>query len=741
MEVFPMWPSLLILLSGLPAPLVPQAARSFRPDRDRVYLDEPGDGSILARGTAYKARFDSSGITFYPLFGPRADRHYPVSISFDGAWAGDTPIPATTSVPPTREGMVVSYARGSITEEFELRPEGVEQRFVVSQRLGTGEILVRLSVATDLSFAGVEGGLVFEAAGLGSFRYGEATAIDGRGASRASPVQFDEGGIEIRVPSDFVEESTFPVTIDPILVAVAVDLTPFDDFAADICYDAGTDHYLVIYEEIAVAGVDHDIFCSYFTGAGAPFFGAYQDLGPTLARAPAIANNNWGDVNLAVFEYKPSLGSPTTQIWGRRVTNVATNVDPAPFLINPGIGVLSEARRPDVGGDPFVGFPIANQFCVVWENVGGGGAFSDIYRQLVSTAAVVGGAAEVDGLAGLNRRPRISSSNGLRGRWGVTWENFDGAQSDVYLRAISFAGGFVGFTTAVDDGASDDTNPNIGGNGSGFAVVWERAFPGHHDIVGRLAGLAAGAWAFAGAAVNLSAAEPGVPLAGDQIEPAVDRDGSRFVYVYANLPPVPAASYDVRGACVKVVAGGALMWEEGYVPFGVLATHERRPEVVSKAGAGGPDALWGVCWDQEAAAANHNVRGATYQCGVVGGAFFYFPSACGGTTAPTLTASGNAMLGGTVTFTLATGGLPSLLWVGLPTEVPLCPPNGCILGATLLFPFAAPSLSALSPQNPALLGAVLSVQGAALLAPGGCPAGTAAPIAVAVSDTIDMMIR
>jgi hypothetical protein len=265
------------------------------------------------------------------------------------------------------------------------------------------------------------------------------------------------------------------------------------------------------------------------------------------------------------------------------------------------------------------------------------------------------------------------------------------------------------------------------------------------NIWGRRANLGGAGWAFPGATVDVTDGEltaafgavAAAPLiARDQFDPAVDTDGIRFVYTYTEDE---GGNLNIYAGCLHD-AGAALAWDDPRVVVDVGGIDEQRAELVSMAGAGGPTGLYRFAWDEEVAAANHDIRGARFQCGaVLRGPFSYHPTACGGANAPTLAVSGDAVLGGSISFTLATppSTLP-LLWLGVKTSAPLCSTGECTLGATLLHVLVTASLSIQIPQSTSLVGSVFGVQGAAVLASGGCLSGT---IPYTVSDTIDFMIQ
>ncbi|MGH7150211.1 MAG: hypothetical protein ACREIU_05920, partial [Planctomycetota bacterium] len=665
--------------------------------------------------------FDASGATFIPYLGPRSDRNRPLSLALREVRGAEVGFSSKASA-PRLDGTSVTYARGAVLERYELRPEGIEQVFVLSRaRRIQGDLRLRLDVSTDLAFAGASDGMRFEAGQLGGVRYGEATAIDAAGARVPAATAFEGGILEIRVPADFVASAAYPLTIDPVISAFGVDLTVYDDFAADVAFDASSGLYVVAYEEVFSAA-DHDILCSSFTAGGVATFGGYQDFTATDARAPSVANNAVAGVNLVVFEF----GAPGAKdLSGRLVSPAGANVAAAfPIAALP-----NDDLRPDVGGDPYPAPPTL--FLVVWENV-----FSptdhDIWAATVDSAGVPGTPFTVDYSVAYDLNPRMTSSNGAPGNWGLVWEReFSPADHDVYMAVVQFGGALLVASTPVDLSFQNDTLPNVGGDGLRFLVVYEEDFGTDHDVMGLRVDLVGAALSIPAGPVDLSLLEPGTPLLEDQRSPAVDTDGCRFAYVYAESFAGSLADYDVHAA--TVMGDSPLTWIEGHQTLAANVSLEGNPAIVSEAGAGGSPVGFGVVWDDEFSPTDHDIYGARYE-GSSAGSFTVFPSACG--PAPSLGSAGTPVTGGTVSFALSGFvGVP-FLWVGLPTAIPLCPPGPCLLGASFDVVVAGSTFAAAIPCDSSLIGATASVQGADVIAPGGC----FVPFPFVVTNTVDVTI-
>jgi len=73
---------------GAPAGLQLAAGR---PDHARMYYTDSGD-SVWARGATYKARIDSEGIEYTPLFGASAPANYPLELDLASVTIAGDPL-------------------------------------------------------------------------------------------------------------------------------------------------------------------------------------------------------------------------------------------------------------------------------------------------------------------------------------------------------------------------------------------------------------------------------------------------------------------------------------------------------------------------------------------------------------------------------------------------------------------------------------------------------------------------
>lgn len=239
-----------------------------------MLFDEPGDGALWARGgAAYKARFDAENATYYPLFGPRTPRHYPLSLRLDSVTLDGRELAFERGVPYRRDGSIVSYDRGSLIELYELRPDSMEQLFHFDRLPRGGELVLRMAPETELQvFASATG---FELANEhGRVGYTRAVAIDRLDRRQELATSFADGVIEIRVPAAFLDEAAFPLTIDPVIDIFDVSADPdVDAYSPDVAYDETTNRYTIVWEK-TVAATDHDVYSTLWSTGSLPILGS-----------------------------------------------------------------------------------------------------------------------------------------------------------------------------------------------------------------------------------------------------------------------------------------------------------------------------------------------------------------------------------------------------------------------------------------------------------------------------------
>ncbi len=699
----PLAPLLLAALCAPPA--LPQfAALTAAPPT--VLFDRADDGALWALGTNYKMRFAADGVTYFPLFGERAQQHTP--LSFDVA--------APITAPIALDGNRVSLTRGGLVEVYDLAPDHVEQSFVLAARPAGGDFSLRVKVATDLPAARGANGLRFDAGDLGHVEYGDATIVDAAGRTIARRSEWDGSGVRFALPASFLAGARFPVTIDPLISTFNVDGSSLACAHPGVAYDREFDFFLVAYER-AATGTDHDIIERRYSTLGLFLDEVAVDITTKESREPAVAAGPtsfqvvWTDRNNAGtgddIRARNRDSSTTTQRTAYTVS--ATNLD---------------EHAPDVGG---VIDGATNAFLVTWQVDDLGD--SDVFARTCSGTAV--GSAVVNLTSAKNStqetRPRVSPSIKSSGdAWLVVWESGPNASGNdqVECVGISTAGAVVGAITTVSNVPGNQTlsadvagaeafDPGGGQTGPrDFAVVWEEvsAANGDSEIMGRGMRLQSGAITPRGAPIDLSAGElKAASTAADQRSPAIDFDGVRWVYSYLENDDV--------FCCTCRIDATATFFEKH---VSIVTTPAVEHDVALAAGSHEFAGRHILAWTTDGSPTG--VDGSLFSSLAPGGVTL-IDNGCGGANEPVLgilppdspVGPTVAIVGQQLVFGVAQLHAPILV-IGAAANIPLCPnQGGCVLGASpqLVLPFSPspfPLIGFGVPGDPALIGFAASLQ-------------------------------
>ncbi|MFN0009259.1 MAG: hypothetical protein ACKVXR_15250 [Planctomycetota bacterium] len=593
---------------------VPSAfGRSRRPvEMRQVAFDEPGDGALWARGTSYKLRFDSSGATYMPRFGPRAERNLPVSFRLADATAGGETVLLDASAPPSRQGDSVAFDRGAIVERYDLGLENVEQLFVVDAPLPSGELVLHIAVESELDATASAAGLEFRGA-PGFVRYGRATAIDATGASFPAPTSLVDGGIEIRVPEAFLATARFPLVVDPVITTFPVEDTFENTYQPDVAFNATSNQYAVVFE-IPFSGPDPDVYVEIWNTGGFFLYAQWIDSSFTSWAKPRVASLPLHDQFLVVAEVG-TAGSRT--IWGRTVTSAGFNFGPQ-FQIS---GTESgEKLNPDVGGDPHPAGPV--YYNVVWERVWSA-TDHDIHARLVtpSSTLLTGGTILLDNTSfTLDALPAISQSNG-GSDWSIVWQReVSVSDHDIHGGRIRWNGQISNVPFTIASTIFDETAPSVSSPlADGQYLVANLHLyltfppPNHRAVYGRLM---SGSTVLH--ALDLNDAESlytSTPNAQDHANIAVESDGSSFVVAYSEQYQTSSTDYDIYVSTFRPV-GNRLFVSEVHQNMAFSSSREDHPRLTSTASGAGVAGRFFAVWDDAVGGSQaNNTEGALYDRG------------------------------------------------------------------------------------------------------------------------------
>jgi len=575
---------------------------SHRALRNQLFMDAPGDGSVWARGMNYKASFDGQGFTYIPYLGGNAPQNYPLNMRVASVTAGGQRLAFDAQAAPTQNGNSVSFARSAFTETYDMTAADLEQSFTFQSLPASGDLVIRMNVDSELSGRATSNGLEFSNE-LGSVHYGQAITIDATGRRTPATTTFDGSSVTIRVDGSTLSESSFPITVDPVVTTFTIDGTTLDDFLPDTAYDNASSSWLTVYEEV-FSTTDHDVYSERIDNTGAVLNGGYIDFTGNYWQTPAVANN----LVAAKWLVVAAVGLPTSGariISSRTVANVG-------FVFGAQTTVSStvdsgDKFHPDVGGDQFGSAP--SWFMVVWER-DFGTTDHDIHGATVDNMGAISGTIYIDNSGGtFDALPSISKSD-QTSNWAVAWQRtFSATDHDIYGAIIGFSGAINSPTFNIDFTGNDDTNVSVSSplnpNTAVYVVACQRDFGTDMDII---------AFLMNGTAVTTStdvSVADASNFLEDQVEPSVDSDGTDFAVVFSESFMGSTTDYDIYvDQLTATLAIG-----EDHTNLAFSGDPEHNPEIGSRQGSGGTATHFMAVWDDAFSATDRDIFGAFWDIG------------------------------------------------------------------------------------------------------------------------------
>jgi hypothetical protein len=507
-------------------------------DHSAMIYDTPGDGAVWARGANYKASFGPEGALYFPALGKRSPHDFQHAFSPDSVTLGGAPLPFEHAASAVRDQDRIDYERGSFVERYELAPDSMEQSFVFQTLPRTGDLVVHIPVASEMTATASAAGLEFKNE-FGTVKYSNAIAIDARGARTEAATTLDDGAITIRVDADFLAHAALPLTIDPVVSLVGIDPFGSDAFSVDCAWDNYQQLWLAVYEE-TYSATDTDVYARFLTPTGALSIGAYVDYTTNAWATPRVANLGWAHQFLVVGSVAPVAGGGL-KIQGRTVQPNGTIVTQgAQFDISG--AEQGDKVNPDVGGDPYSASP-QGYYCVVWERrvpvLFPNPATNNVDWRIVGSDSGLGLLNEFPtGSLSPDSAPSISKSNDTN-LWLMAWIRNDSfSHSDIYAAHITYLGGLADGPFGVSAGNPGfdfqpcASSPLTGTQRSAISFTRRAVVNGQTDIM-----VAAIDGTTVLNTVNLSVLENAGFQSVDQTDSSIDSDGQHFVAMYSEYNP------------------------------------------------------------------------------------------------------------------------------------------------------------------------------------------------------------
>ena len=413
-------------------------------DRSQVYWLQDLEGTTCARGADFKASFDQSGFSFVPFLGSQAPRNFPVTFDLQGVRSGGQEL-ELQSAKMNRNGSLVTWDHGGLSERVEVSPKHMEHSFVIPAGSYANSLSLHLGVQTELQVAPEGQGLLFQNE-WGGVRYSGAVAFDESGLRVEFASQWDGQGIVLQVPDWFVQKAQGAIVVDPFTSTFLIDaLATADLTAPDLAYDYQGDRYLVAMRE-QFSGQDFDIYSWLVEGLnGNTISGRYLYNGAIDSGPPSVAFNAQSQAFMTVTGTEDS-STGISQIVGVTSDSLTGAVGSA-FLIESSTVATVPVTNPVIGGDHWTAGP--SYLCVAWTRVNGSVA-GCVYSVVDSTGGTVTGPTLLQPTAVLpDSKLCISKSTGDSGPtsfWQLAWQDSGpgATQINVKSRRIDYLGNFAG---------------------------------------------------------------------------------------------------------------------------------------------------------------------------------------------------------------------------------------------------------------------------------------------------------
>ncbi|MGE0145193.1 MAG: hypothetical protein AB7I19_18660 [Planctomycetota bacterium] len=373
-------PSLLLLLSLslLPAAMPAQdlgIAESL-PIHELRHDDAPPQ--VWAAGGNYKVSFHD-GMTFIPYLGSDYPHNQPFGWRTVAVTVGEQNllVDGDRAVLWHRD-FRAEYRFANVIEAYDVRPEGLEQTFVLKHRPASpGALRIRGAVATALravEAVPAQQKLEFaDAQGRKILNYGEATAIDANGRHFPVTSAWRDGVIELELDAASMAVAEFPLVVDPLLtrtfeVGYLLGISYLDlDFAT--AEGQGANRHFVV-SSFPISGTDSDVRCTSRSLPNAASTSLFYDISTEDSRNVSCAYVAGTDRWVLAWDARDGFGTRRIRAHVHAVTDLNLRTNTTSFINLSGV----HDWRPDVGGT--IGGSGPHAF-VVFQRETTGGSFSE----------------------------------------------------------------------------------------------------------------------------------------------------------------------------------------------------------------------------------------------------------------------------------------------------------------------------------------------------------------------------
>lgn len=564
---------------------------SFRaPGEARLHFAVDPEGRQLVMGESYKASFGPDGATFVPFFGSDAPRSFPVRFAIGGVTQGGEGV-ALESPSVARHGERFVLDQGALRSEYVASLAGLEQLFVIDAPLGAGDLVLDVTLESELVPRPDGSGWLF-AGEHGAVSYGAAFVLDAVGKRLDLTTNYTDDTFRFVLPEAFLAEATWPIAIDPWIATFNIDLDPKDQREVDVAYDPTTGRYLVVFEEVFSLG-DSDIksWSVDTNGSVVPGSDRYIDFTFVNRTRPRVALTVSHRSFLVVYVEGPTAGPRRI---GACPRNADSDVIGSHFLVDE--NTAFDRLEADVCGDSYAASAAAAHYTVVWRRFWNTLDSDIVARVIDENGTYVTGETYITNLINVSdEQPSISkclapsTDHSL-----VVWRRFVSAGTYVVMAAMLDFGGMVAAPAYLLSGLSSGnySNPQVSSlsyatlpahpSSLTYVACWEHDHGAQSDIEAVVVAAFATPPAVS-AVINVSLIEH-VDVQLDQVSPDVASLGDRWVITQSAVFP-GFTDYIPRATTLNIVGQG-LGISERFVALTGAIEEALTPKVASRHEAG-----------------------------------------------------------------------------------------------------------------------------------------------------------
>lgn len=577
----------------------PHPPRARPAQRGRLLTDQCEDGTIWVRGDTYKLCIHAGGATFLPRE-RHAARTSTLELGIAELATDDRSIVLRADFAPELAGRRVTVDRGPVLEVWDLEPHGVRQSFVLRERSATrGDLVVRIPVGGDAQFDSDHA-----ESGL-LFRTPEGAVVHYGDVLSLDACEQSEASASV------FRAGAIELRVSAAFLERAAYPLTIDPFIAQFAVDLGTDDptngdVAVDVSTGNVLTVSEDTFSS----GDRDIISIRHDVNGFLLEEVAVDISNADTITPAVANYETA--NQFLIVWtnlGNGLFNTRKIEGRTRAAASLGQGSTKtysfgqgDESDPDVGG-PRNGS--VENFYVVWTERSTTQGKNLRGRRVSATGNP--GWVDIFAFPGDQTRPVINKSTSGAGRYMIVYQ--EPSNTGIVLKAhVMFSDGDPEGSLGVISSSGGVSGADVAGEDDEFLVVYQRSnSAAESDILATR--ISMGTSPIQVSFTNLSEDEPNSQAARHQFSPAVALTSNGFVYMYAESTTAQDFNSNMFAGAL---APGLLnvQFLEGHValfPSGVGI--DSRPRIGSSPTVERAHAVWNYV----DAAGDKDVRGAIYE--------------------------------------------------------------------------------------------------------------------------------